>query len=95
MNISYEQIEEYHAVIESVISSMKNIIDEIRETNNRIESSEVWTGEGASYYVKMFNSLLANFDEVYEKLKQSNIYLEQSSNNYKDIDSYILGSLNL
>lgn len=95
MNISYEQVEEYHAVIESVISNMKNLIDEIKETNNRIESSEAWTGEGASYYVRMFNSLLANFDEVYEKLKQSNIYLEQSSNNYKDIDSYILGSLNL
>ncbi len=41
-----------------------------------------------------YNNLLNAFDDIYDYLKQSNVYLEQSYINYKNVDEQIMRGLN-
>lgn len=94
MKISYEQIEAYHNEIASVIENMKGIIEDIGAEVSGMTKNDVWSGSGASHFAFRYNNLLNVFDDIYDYLKQSNVYLEQSYINYKNVDEQIMRGLN-
>lgn len=94
MKISYEQIEAYHNEIASVIENMKGIIEDIGAEVSSMTKNDVWSGAGASHFAFRYNNLLNAFDDIYYYLKQSNVYLEQSYINYKNVDEQIMRGLN-
>ncbi len=94
MKISYEQIEAYHNEIASVIENMKGIIEDIGAEVSGMTKNDVWSGAGANHFAFRYNNLLNAFDDIYDYLKQSNVYLEQSYINYKNVDEQIMRGLN-
>lgn len=94
MKISYEQIEAYHNEIASVIENMKGIIEDIGAEVSSMTKNDVWSGAGANHFAFRYNNLLNAFDDIYDYLKQGNVYLEQSYINYKNVDEQIMRGLN-
>lgn len=93
MQISYEQCESCHNEIANIIENMHNIIEEIKAQNDSLKNDDIWNSPGSSHYVYLFKEVLKGFDEMYEQLKRSNVFLEQSYSNYKELDAQIMRQL--
>lgn len=93
MKISYEQIEAYHSEIAEIIQNMQNIINDISEKFSSLDKNGIWSSPGAGHYIYKYKSLLNGFEEIYNCLQQSNIFLEQSYMNYKNTDTAIMKGL--
>lgn len=90
MKFSYTKIEEYCNEMHQIAMNMKNILEEIDQNTANIFKDGSWEGIAASYYFDKFSNVSKRFDEVYNEVENSILFLAQTAEGYGSIDKKVI-----
>lgn len=92
-SISYSQVEQYCNELHNLANLMKENLQEIEETNNKILSSNIWLGKGAQYYQQKLNDITSQFDEIFIELENAVLFMAKCSSGYQEIDNKVMSEI--
>lgn len=90
MLIKYNDIEAYCNEMHAIANNMKDIMDAIESEYIKLISSGAWVGPASDFYKKRLKELTATFDEAYNEIEMSILFLANASDGYKAIDQKIM-----
>ena len=90
MKISYSQVESYCNELHALAKNMKDLLDTINNISKKVESSDSWSGPAAIHYINKMNNLTKNFEEAFEEIETSILYMASCAERYNAVDSSIM-----
>ena len=93
MKISYSDVESYCNELHSLANKMKDILDDVKNIKTKISSSETWTGAASNYYSDKLKNVSNKFDEIYDEIEYSILFMANVSDGYQSIDQDIMSEI--
>lgn len=93
MNISYNQVETYCNDLHALSGKMKETLQKIEESGMKINKSECWVGNASEFFVKKISVMSNNFEQIYNEIETSILYMAKCSSGYQAIDQKIMSEI--
>lgn len=93
MEISYSQVEDTCNEMHVLAQNMKDILENVKQLGNRLNSTGSWVGEASSHYSTKLDKLVSNFDEIYKEIENSILYMAHSAEGYEAIDERVMSEI--
>lgn len=90
MKVSYSQIEAQCNELHAVAQNMKSILDNIDGIRSRVSGGESWTGSASDTFSEKLSSVSKNFEEVFQELENSILYMASCAEGYQAVDEMIM-----
>lgn len=88
--ISYSKVETYCNELHALAKQMKETLENVEQTGKKVQSSGSWSGDASSFYVNKINNVSKNFDEIFEEIENSILYMAKCSEGYQSIDTNVM-----
>lgn len=89
MKLKYELIEENMLRMHTLANELKDILDYVSTEMKKLNSTDVWRGNGAEYVEDNFNKVKTHFNPIYEELEKSIFFITDVTEGYKYLDKRI------
>lgn len=86
MKISYEQVIAKQDELYKCVRNMEEILNNVKDLNNKITGSEIWSGKGAEVYIQKLDKLLKDFDELTVDTNSGIKYMSEVVDAYRETD---------
>lgn len=87
MKFSYTKIEAYCTELHELAKNMKSTLETAGNLGEKIDSS--WNGPASEYYVGKIMGLSKQFDDIFNEIENSILYLALCSEGYNAIEENI------
>jgi len=93
MRISYVELKQYSNELHNACENINEILENFSQVKEKIVKSECWTGLASDYYVTKMRGLSNNFDEIFDELRVTALYLDKVLESYESVDDYVVTSV--
>ena len=93
MKFSYKDINNECNELHSLAEKINECIADLRNYNNMLQTSDIWTGEASNHFSKKMDRVLKNFDQISIEIENSVLFLINTSENYSSVENSIIGEI--
>ncbi len=90
VKISYSGVASNCNEMHNIANSMKTNLDAVKGKYQTLSSGADWTGDAASACMEKFKKLVDTFDEAYNEIEYSILYMAKCSDGYQAIDQNVM-----
>lgn len=93
MKLNSSELIGYCSQLHQQASNINNILANVKNSINSIQSNHFWSGPAHDYYHDTANSVTNQFEQIYEELEKAIKYAEQVANKYDNLEKQIIDGI--
>ena len=91
--IKYADIESECNTLHKVANEIKDTLSNIEKKTLAISSNDMWVGTASDHFNEYVRNLSKNYDDIYNELEASVLYLASCAEGYKAVDQTIMNQI--
>ena len=91
--IKYADIESECNTLHKVANDIKETLENIEKKTLAISSNDMWVGKASDHFNEYVRNLSKNYDDIYNELEASVLYLASCAEGYKAVDQMIMNQI--
>ena len=91
--IKYADIESECNTLHKVANDIKETLSNIEQKTLAVSSNDMWVGKASDHFNEYVRKLAKNYDDIYNELEASVLYLASCAEGYKAVDQVVMNEI--